>query len=67
VKYRVEVWEVQSYFIEVEAEDADKARTEAAVILQEMTPENYGCTYGDRWTDVMDAEEVKPDEAGPIH
>lgn len=60
MKHRVEVWEVQSYFIEVEAEDTDGANKEAARILQDMTPENYGCEYGERWTDIMDVEPAKP-------
>lgn len=59
MKYGVEVWEIQSYTIEVEAESTDEATKEAARIMAEMTPENYGCDYGDRWTDVMEAE-VKP-------
>ena len=56
--YKVEVWEIQSYYMTVEADDADKARTEATRILQESTPENCGAAYGDRWTDLMEAEAV---------
>ncbi len=54
--FKVEVWEIQSYYINIEADDADKAHTEAARILQEHTPESFGCEYGDRWTDLMEAE-----------
>lgn len=56
MKHKVEVWEIQSYFIEVEADDTEAAHKEACRILQESTPESFGCEYGDRWTDVMDAE-----------
>lgn len=59
MKYMVEIWEISSYFIEVEADTEDSASTEANRIIQEMTPEAYGCEYGDKWLDVMDAE-VKP-------
>lgn len=57
-KFKVEVWHVQSYSMEVDAESADAAETEANRILQEMTPENYGAAYDDQWLDVMDAEAV---------
>lgn len=66
MKHKVEIWEVQSYFIEVDAKDPKEATDEVTRILQEHSPEGWGCSYGDRWVDVMDAEEVKPNEAGPV-
>lgn len=56
MKYKVEVWEVHEFFIEVEADNEDAATDEATRILAEMSPENFGCEYGDRWTDVIEAE-----------
>lgn len=56
MKYKVEVWEVQSYFIEVEAAHLQAAEDEANRIMQDMSPEAYGCEYGDKWLDVMEAE-----------
>lgn len=55
-RYRVEVWEVQSYFIAVEAEHLQAAEDEVQRIVQDMSPEAYGCEYGDKWLDVMEAE-----------
>lgn len=55
-KFNVEVWEIQSYKMEVDADSVDAAEAEAHRILQETSPENYGADYGDKWTDVMDAE-----------
>ena len=55
-RFRVEVWEIQSYNMYVDADSADAAETEANRILQETSPENYGAEYGDKWLDVMDAE-----------
>lgn len=60
--HKVEVWEIQSYFIEVDADDEDAAKEEANRILQEMSPEAYGCEYGDRWTDVMEATKNDDEE-----
>ena len=54
--FKVEVWEIQSYQMEVDADSADDAEAEASRILQESTPEQYGATYDDRWLDVMNAE-----------
>lgn len=54
--FKVEVWEIQSYEMEVDADSAVAAETEATRILQETTPENYGAAYGDKWLDVMNAE-----------
>lgn len=56
MKFRVEVWEIQSYQLTVEAETEAKARDEAARMLQDATPENLGADYDDRWTDIMEAE-----------
>lgn len=56
--FKVEVWEIRSYYMTVEADDADKASSEAWRILQESTPEDCGAEYGDNWTDVMDTEAV---------
>jgi hypothetical protein len=55
--YRVEVWQMHSYYIEVEADDKKGAEEEAHRILQEMSPEDYGCEYVDQWLDVMEVEE----------
>lgn len=57
--YRVEVWEIRSSYITVEADSADAATEEANRVLQESSPEGYGCEYGDNWVDVMEAE-AKP-------
>lgn len=54
--FKVEVWEIQSYQMEVDADSADDAEAEASRILQETTPERYGAAYDDRWLDVMNAE-----------
>lgn len=56
MKYKVEVWQVQSYFIEVDAKDEKEATEEVSRILQEHSPESWGCEYGDLWVDVMEAE-----------
>lgn len=52
----VEVWEIQSYKMTVDALSASEAQAEVNRVLQEMSPEAYGCEYGDKWLDVMDAE-----------
>lgn len=57
-RFKVEVWEVQSYFIEVEAETTDGATAEANRVIQEMSPEAYGCEYGDKWLDLTDVERL---------
>lgn len=61
--FKVEVWEIQSYQMEVDADSADDAETEANRILQEMSPERYGAAYDDRWLDVMNAE---PCDGAPL-
>ncbi len=57
-RYRVEVWEIDSYNMYVDADSAEQAQTEANRILQEMSPEDYGADYGDKWSDVMDTEKM---------
>jgi hypothetical protein len=57
--FKVEVWVIQSYYLTVEAESADAAENEAHSTLQEMSVEDAGAAYGDRWQDVMSAEETK--------
>lgn len=57
-RFRVEVWEIDSYNMYVDADNAEQAQTEANRILQETSPEDYGADYGDKWTDVMDAEKM---------
>lgn len=60
VDYKVEIWEIHSYHLTVNALSADAATEEANRILQESSPEDAGAAYGDAWVDVMEAEEVKP-------
>jgi hypothetical protein len=55
-EFLVEIWEIQSYRLRVEAKSLGAAEDEASRILQESSPENAGAEYGDRWVDVMDAE-----------
>lgn len=57
-RFRVEVWEVQSWDLYVDAPSHREAQAEAERILEEHSPESWGAKRSDNWVDVMDAEEM---------
>lgn len=56
--FEVEVWQVTSYRVQVDAEDAEDAERQVKSSLRESHVRDIGGKYEDSWQDVMNAEEM---------